>query len=128
MHIGDDVRRFVLGNLVSVPQLEALLLLRGSGQAESWTTDRVAGRLYLPSAEVAAQLAQLAERGLVENDSGEAGAGAWRYAPQTPELDALCAKLEAVYARHLIDISRLIHSRSDRSAQRFADAFKWRKD
>ena len=126
MHIGDDVRRFVLGNIVSVPQLEALLLLRGPGQAEAWTTERVAARLYLPAAEVAPLLEQLADRGLVEAHATESST--WTYRPASPELDALCAKLEAVYGRNLVEISRLIHSRTDRSAQRFADAFKWRKD
>jgi hypothetical protein len=126
MHIGDDVRRFVLGNIVSVPQLEALLLLRASGEGQPWTTERVADRLYLPAVEVAPLLEQLAERGLIEARASETTT--WTYRPATPELDALCARLESVYARNLVDISRLIHSRTDRSAQRFADAFKWRKD
>jgi hypothetical protein len=124
--IPDEVRRFVLANLVSVPQLEALLLLR-STPGERWTAERAAARLYVPAGELEALLAQLAETGVVAGDD-EGGERGWRYAPRTPELDTLCARIEDVYARQLVQVSRLIHSKGDRAAQRFADAFKWRKD
>ena len=126
MNIPDEVRRFVLANLVSVPQLEALLLLRAS-PADSWTPERVAARLYVSPAVIENLLGQLAETGVVATE-GTGTQRAWRYAPRTPELDALCAQIEDVYARHLVQVSRLIHSKGDRAAQRFADAFKWRKD
>ena len=126
MSIPDEVRRFVLANLVSVPQLEALLLLR-STPGEPWSADRAAGRLYVPAAELEPLLAQLAQTGVVESTEGAEGRS-WRYAPRSPELEALCARIEDVYARQLVQVSRLIHSKGDRAAQRFADAFKWRKD
>ena len=126
MAIPVDVRRFVLANLVSVPQLEALLLLR-STPGERWSAERAAARLYVQAAELESLLAQLAETGVVEGADTAEGR-TWRYAPRTPELDALCARIEDVYGRQLVQVSRLIHSRGDRAAQRFADAFKWRKD
>ena len=125
MPIPDDVRRFVVAHVASVPQLEALLLLKAA--PEAWTAERAAARLYLSEAAVAPLLEQLEATGLVARE-GPAEQPAWRYAPQTSELDALCARLEDAYARHLVVVTRLIHSRGDRSAQRFADAFKWRKD
>jgi DNA-binding MarR family transcriptional regulator len=125
MPIPDDVRRFVVAHVASVPQLEALLLLKAA--PEAWTPARAAARLYLSEAAVAPLLEQLEATGLVARE-GPAEQPTWRYAPRTPELDALCARLEDAYARHLVVVTRLIHSRGDRSAQRFADAFKWRKD
>ena len=125
MPIPDDVRRFVVAHVASVPQLEALLLLKAA--PEAWTAARAAARLYLSEAAVAPLLEQLEATGLVVRE-GPAAEPTWRYAPRTPELDALCARLEDAYARHLVVVTRLIHSRGDRSAQRFADAFKWRKD
>ena len=124
MPIPDDVRRFVVAHVVSVPQLEALLLLKST--PEAWTAARAAARLYLSEAAVAPLLEQLEATGLVAREPGEPSA--WRYAPQTPGLDALCVRLEDAYARHLVVVTRLIHARGNRSAQRFADAFKWRKD
>ena len=70
---------------------------------------------------------QLAETGVVARED-TAGGHAWRYAPRTPELEALCARIDDIYGRQLVQVSRLIHSKGDRAAQRFADAFKWRKD
>ncbi|HVF35762.1 MAG TPA: hypothetical protein VND91_10610 [Candidatus Saccharimonadia bacterium] len=115
----------MLTNLASVPQLEALLLLRAS-PGERWDSDRVAARLYMPPSEIEPLLSRLVETGVLDVDI-EAGKPAWRYAPRTPVLAALCGRIEDAYARNLVSISRLIHSKGDRAAQRFADAFKWRK-
>jgi hypothetical protein len=37
-------------------------------------------------------------------------------------------RLAGIYARNLVDVTNLIHSKTSRKAQQFADAFKWRKD
>jgi hypothetical protein len=39
--------------------------------------------------------------------------------------------LAEVYAHHLVEVTHLIHSKGDKReqrAQKFADAFRWRKD
>jgi hypothetical protein len=36
--------------------------------------------------------------------------------------------LADLYAKHLVEVTLLIHSTLDRKAQQFADAFKLRKD
>jgi hypothetical protein len=43
-------------------------------------------------------------------------------------LRARIDQLAELYARHLVEVTLLIHSSLDRKAQQFADAFKWRKD
>lgn len=122
--IPGDVRRFILQCIPSVPFLEALLLLRDSAGAP-WTAEQLAQRLYLGAGAAQALLHALERAGIA---AAGAPQGQWRYAPQTPELAAMLDKLAVVYARQLIDVSTLIHSRSHRKAQVFADAFIWRKD
>ena len=45
--IPDDLRRFILISIVSVPHLEALLLLRATPHQE-WDGQAVSRRLYIP--------------------------------------------------------------------------------
>jgi hypothetical protein len=52
----------------------------------------------------------------------------YQYRPSSDALRARIDQLAELYARHLVDVTLLIHSSLDRKAQQFADAFKWRKD
>lgn len=117
-----DVRRFILTSIPSVPYLEAVLLLRAEPQ-QAWTGSRLAQRLYVPERTGAELLAQLHEGGVVETVAGSAV----RFAPP-PELAALLDRLAVVYTAHLRTVTDLIHSRVERRAQQFADAFRFRKD
>ena len=124
--IPEDLRRFVLTGIPSVPFLEALLLLRANpGQA--WTSHDVAGRLYVRDKAAAALLAHLVDAGMAR-ECGPADAPAWQYHPATPALAELLDRLAELYARQLVQVTTLIHSRLDRKAQQFANAFTWRKD
>jgi len=67
----------------------------------------------------------LRQAGIIGPAEGEAGL---RYAPATPELARLLDELAALYAKDLIAVTNIIHSKTGRKAQQFADAFKWRKD
>lgn len=117
-----DVRRFILTSLPSVPYLEAVLLLRAEPE-RAWDGALLARRLYVPERRGAELLAQLRESGV----AGEAGQGAIRYAPAA-ELATVLESVAAAYAADLVTVSSLIHSRKDRRAQQFADAFRFRKD
>lgn len=120
----DHVRRFILTSVPSVPYLEAILLLRGQ-PAATWDAPAVARRLYLPEAAAAGLLEALASAGIA------ALAGppkAFRYQPAAPELAAMLDDVAAVYSANLVQVTDLIHSRVERRAQQFADAFRWRKD
>jgi hypothetical protein len=121
--IPDDVRRFVVTRVPSVPFLEALLLLR-AGHSRGWDDTALAQRLYVPPAQAQDLLSQLGEAGFVART--EDGAG-WQWRPGE-EVAAVVDSLALVYADNLIGITELIHSRQDRRAQQFADAFRWRKD
>lgn len=120
--IPEDLRRFVLSSIASVPHLEALLLLR-SGQG--WNAAALAERLYVSDKAAAIVLADLCRDGMCVPD---AGGLRYHYQPASPYLAGTIDRLAALYASQLLAITHLIHSRLDRKAQQFADAFKWRKD
>jgi len=119
--IPGDVRRFLLATIPPVPHLEALLLLRGRGDA--WTLPQLCSRLYVDAGTATALLEDLAAAGLVAT-----GDDSVRYAPVDAEVAATVDALAALYARQTVAIAELIHSSSDRKAQRFADAFRLRKE
>ena len=119
--IPGDVRRFLLATIPTVPHLEALLLLRG--RREDWPLALLANRLYVDAANARALLDDLAVAALVT--AGEAG---YRYAPADADVATTVDTLAALYARQTVAVAELIHSSSDRKAQRFADAFRLRKE
>lgn len=119
--ITGEVRRFLLAVIPSVPHLEALLLLRGHAQA--WAAPELARRLYVDEARVQELVDDLAQAGLVA-----AGEGGVRYAPPGADVAATVDAVALAYGRHVVAVTQLIHSTSDRKAQRFADAFRLRKE
>lgn len=121
--IADDVRRFVLTSVPSVPYLEALLLLRADADGP-WDASRLARRLYIGESQ-ALDLLQRLEQSQVARRSDD---GTFRYAPATPELTSAIDSVAETYASDLVGVTDLIHSRLDKRAQQFADAFRFRKD
>jgi predicted ArsR family transcriptional regulator len=120
----DHVRRFLLTSVPSVPYLEAVLLLRG--QRTPWTPAAVARRLYLRDEAAAELLAALETTGVARAVEGDVPS--FVYSPATPELVAMLDDVAKAYATNLVAVTDVIHSRLDRRAQQFADAFRWRKD
>jgi hypothetical protein len=123
--LADEVRRFILTSVPSVPYLEAILLLRSDAQAR-WDAGRVSSRLYVAEAKAAELLEQLAEAGVAQRVEGVAGC--FRYQPATPELATRLDMVAHAYSSNLVGVTDLIHSRIDKRAQQFADAFRLRKD
>jgi Mn-dependent DtxR family transcriptional regulator len=121
-NIPADVRRFLLAVIESVPHLEALLLLRADPQA-SWDSDAMAARLYIDEPSASRLLTDLQRHRLVQHETGH-----WRFDARDAEIARIVDRLAGVYARHVVEVAELIHSTSDRKAQRFADAFRWRKE
>ena len=119
--IPEDLRRFILTSVPSVPFVEALLIFRES--REPLSIDAVARRLYMGEKAAAEIVAQLRNARLIEPDP--AGAGN-RFAP-APEIAAIVEVLAMHYRTHLVGVTDIIHSKTGRMAQQFADAFKLRK-
>lgn len=119
--LAPELRRFVLAKIDSVPMLEALLLLRS--RAGGWTPRELAERLYLAEPRVDALLRALCRAGLARSEAGQV-----HYAPGPPHVAATVDELASVYSRHVVRVTELIHSRVDRKAHDFADAFNLRRD
>jgi Mn-dependent DtxR family transcriptional regulator len=122
--IPEDLRRFILTSIPSVPYLEALLLLRGQPR-EWWDSKRVAQRLHV-SEKVSRAI--LEEQGAVGIAAVDPSGPLYRYQPGSEELRSMIDRLAKFYASHLVEVTNLIHSETSKMAQHFADAFKWWKE
>ena len=120
--IPDDVQQFLLKNIDSVAQWEAVLFLRThSGAAMSAAA--VAGHLYISEADVAPLLAVLARRNILTVTDGQ-----YSYVPKTEALDAMVGRAADLYRQYLIPVTNIIHSKPRSRVQEFANAFRIRKD
>ena len=122
--IPDDVRRFILTSIPSVPFVEATLIFMAR-PGVAIETREIARRLYIGEAAAADIVAQLRGARIVEPVEAPPS---HRFAPESPELAHMLNELAAFYAKDLIGVTDLIHSTTSRKAQKFADAFKLRKD
>jgi len=122
--IADDVRRFILTSIPSVPFMEAILLFKAL-QGQAVETRSVGERLYVGEKQATALVEQLDAARIIA--AVEGSSSAHRFAPSA-ELAAMLDKVTHAYVHNLIGVTRLIHSRTDRMAQQFADAFKIRRD
>jgi hypothetical protein len=119
-----EVQAFLLQHLDSIVQLEALLLLRADPTC-GWTAETIAKRLYTTTQEAAVALERLAADSLVTTPEGMPGS--YRYHPASGELADMVDRVAELYAKYLIPVTNLIHSKPRSRVQEFADAFKLRK-
>lgn len=124
--IPEDMRRFVLTSIPSVPFLEAMLLLRAD-PAQQWESAMLASRLYIRERMASQLLADLCTAGIAQPCDPPA-AHCYCYDPVSAVLRDRLDRLADLYARQLVDVTHLIHSTLERQAQQFADAFRLRKD
>ena len=120
--IPNDVRRFVLTSVPSVPYLEAALLMRGVAH-RSWSVAELAASLYVSERTAAELVDALAEGGIARLEASR-----YRFEPRDEALGASLDRLADCYAADLVGVSNLIHDATQKSASRFAAAFKLRKD
>jgi hypothetical protein len=123
--IPDDVKRFILVSIPSVPYLEAMLLLRSQAQ-HWWDGKQLAQRLYMGEKAASDLLSDLHAAGVLH--ATEPDATAFIYDPVSDELREIITRLAEIYSKNLVDVTNLIHSKTSKKAQHFADAFKLRKD
>jgi len=119
-HVPDDVRDFILKHIVSVAQIEALLLI-WSNPEERWGLRQIAARIYTSDAETAKALGGLCAEGLLVCVHGVFNLN------RSAENVEMIGKLQKIHARHLIPVTDVIHGKS-RSAPSTAGAFRHRKD
>jgi len=121
--IPEELRRFVLIGVPSVPFVEALLVFREQA-GSPLPIEVLARRLYVPQREAAEIVEQLRAARIV----CEATEGVGHVYDPGPELAQMLDLLANHYRTHLVEVTALIHSRTGRMAQQFADAFKLRKE
>lgn len=121
--VPDEVRRFILTSIPSVPYLEALLLLR-SEPTRGWDSHNVASRLYIGENQALELLEAMQHSGVARNAAGDA----FVFSPQSGELARVIDELASTYSHNLVGVTDLIHSRVEKRAHQFADAFRWKKD
>ena len=115
------VRGFIASHIVSVAQLEVLLLLRAAADKD-WTADEVARALVTQREAAAGWLDDLSERGLARRE--KAG---YRYAPVTRDVEGVVDALAESYANYRVAVISLIFARPSESVTRLADAFRIRR-
>lgn len=123
--IPDKVKRFIWLHVPSVPYLEAIVLIRGTPE-KSWDSKEISQRLYLGDNTAKALLAELCAGGVLTFD--EHTPARFRFQPNTEELAQMIDLLLPIYAKNLVGVTNLIHSKLNKKAQQFSDAFLWRKD
>ena len=121
--VPDEVRRFILTSIPSVPYLEALLLLRAES-AQPWDSYRLAGRLYIGEGQALELLQAMQQAGVVNRRED----GSFVYSPADAALVEVIAALATTYSQDLVGVTDLIHARLDKRAQQFANAFRWKKE
>ena len=118
--IPDDLRRYLIQCVPTVPFIEAALLMRDS-RDQVWLPEALARRLYLSEEDTKRLLSRLQDGGVVAQEAGEASG--YRYAPASADLQELWERLAVVYKQNLIEVSTLIHTKPSGTAKMLADAF-----
>lgn len=90
----------------------------------NWSIAGLAKRLYINEGEAASILQALSGRGLISCLSEQQGGTVYRYSPDPPELENLVNATADSYAKYLIPLTHLVHTKSVTSARQFADAFR----
>jgi len=121
----EQVDRFILDEIDSVPQLEALLLI-WNNRPKEWSSEDMAKALYDKADVTQGILKSLAQRRLIVEVSGEEPR--FTAIANSPDTEAMLIALDGVYRREIVRISTMIHSKASRAVRDFARAFRFTKE
>jgi hypothetical protein len=122
----EKIFRFILDNVDSIPQMEALLLLWRS-RPQQWSEEQLAARIYVDVEDVPGILQDLVKKQLITGaDTGSSRS--YCYELPSEEMDQMMQAVAETYGRDLIRVSKLIHSKSASGIREFARAFKFTKE
>jgi hypothetical protein len=119
--IPDDVVRFIVENLDTVPHLEALLLIWSSAPA-AWAVAQIAARVYVTEEVAAKLLEDLVKRGLLLRIGSDPPAFSFNAAYDADKN--IMQKVAGCYRTHLVRVANLIHMQGSGAVRDFARAFK----
>lgn len=120
-----QVDRFIVDEIDSVPQMEGLLLF-WKNRPQVWSCESLAKALYVSPDVSRDILARLAQRRLIVEVEGNRGEFALN--ADSEEKEHLLSSLDAIYRRELVRISNMIHTKASRGVRDFADAFRLKKE
>ncbi|MEO7863992.1 MAG: hypothetical protein ABIU05_26890 [Nitrospirales bacterium] len=123
--IPEEVQRFLVDQIDSIAELEALLILR-EHRDQSCPCGLVADRIYVSEEVTAGLLVKLAKRGFLTTDGMTPAS--FRYAPCSQEMARLLDQLAEVYVKYLVPVTDLVHKKSRRNIQGIAEAFTFKKE
>ncbi len=127
MNIGEEeIYRFILNQIDSVPQMEALLLVWES-RPKKWAENEIAERLYIGIDAVRNIMQELVRRRLLAADTQQS-AKQYFYESKPEDLDGLIEAVAATYRRDLVRVSTFIHTKASSAVRDFARAFKFTKE
>lgn len=119
-----SVQQFLSKYIRSLEQLEVLLLLRNSPN-RSWTSAEVYEVVRSSRSSIEERLESLAQLGFFAKEDGPLAR--FRYGP-AGDLGAAIDETAAAYQKWRVRVIEVIFTPAVDPAQRFADAFKVRKD
>lgn len=121
----ERIDRFLMDEIDSVPQLEALLLI-WRRRPKHWYHSEIARSLYISQ-----ELAQDVMRHLVQHHlltRIETSGDCYELRIDSEEKAQLLESLDTVYRHELVRVSTLIHAKGSRAARDFASAFRFKKE
>lgn len=125
--IPERVRRLVHEHLPSMEHVELLLHFVGIAPDPKSATE-AARDLQVDVAATDRRLKDLVASGLITSESQSAGYERFRYQPSGLALRQAVEQLVEAYRSRPVSLIRVVYERPPESAQRFADAFRLRKD
>lgn len=121
----EEVNRFILDQIETVPHLEALLLLWNS-KPQRWSEEKLCERLFVAADAIRDIMQDLVRRQLIAAQSKSSDE--YWYETGVERTDRLVEALNETYRKELVRVSTLIHSKAPRSVRAFARAFKFTKE
>lgn len=121
----EQIDRFVVDKIDSVPQLEALLLV-WNRRPKKWYCSEIAKALYISPELAQGVIDHLLHSGLLGRVEG--GADCFEMRAGSDETKQLLAGLDLMYRRELVRVSNLIHAKASRAVRDFASAFRFKKE
>lgn len=118
-----DVVELIAQHIVSIEQLEILLLFRARSE-ESWTAKQVSQELRTAELSATEHLARLHACGFVQHSSD----GAFAYAPASEALRRAVDGLATAYAERRYTVIDLIFAKPIDKLHVYANAFRFRRD
>ena len=118
----EQLDRFIVDKIDTVPQLEALLMLWRSGPRSQSKYD-IARELYISPERAETVLVALLNTGLIVAQ----GAQSYELNLAPPGRERMLTALDDLYRRELVRVTNLIHDKAPRAVRDFAQAFHFKK-